>query len=204
VHRTFIQILLMRKKSVLISLVIIASLIVFAIFWYAKTKKGNLVQTISNQKTKTYTSKICGKILPSPTGYTNDYMHLFTEGEKWQLDSLIGEHEKQTSNQITIITIDSTMLGSCTLKDYATEVGNQWGVGQKSKNNGSVFAISLAPRKVFIANGYGIEKIMSNTQTQVIIDSFIIPNFKQGKMFEGTLLGLQKIMQKITPASTSQ
>jgi uncharacterized protein len=89
------------------------------------------------------------------------------------------------------------MQGKCTLQDFATEVGNQWGVGQKEKNNGCVLAISPSQRKIFISNGYGIEKQISNADTKLIVDSTIIPYFKQAKYFEGTKFGIAALMKKL-------
>ncbi|MBL0144881.1 MAG: TPM domain-containing protein [Chitinophagaceae bacterium] len=188
----------MRKKPILIILSIaVAAIAVAFTLNYIQKKKLSIKNVVITQKLKSNTDNACATIIPNPSGYVNDFVHLFTEAQRWQLDSLIGLHEKQTTNQIALVTLDSSMLGTCNLADYTKELGNQWGVGQKEKNNGCVFAICVAPKKVRINNGYGIEKLITNAETQTIIDSVIIPNYKQEKLFEGTFLGLQKLMGKI-------
>lgn len=188
----------MRKKVLIITIsIIVIGLIVWGINYITHTT-FNVKKDIFSKKIKTYNSNRCGVIIPNPHGYTNDFVSLFSKEEVSQLDSIIVAHEKRFTNQIAIITIDSNMLGKCSLKDYATEVGNEWGVGQKSKNNGCVFAIAPKLHQVFIANGYGIEKIVSNTSTKLIIDSAIIPHYKEGRFFEGTKKGLLTLMEKIS------
>jgi len=135
--------------------------------------------------------------LPAPTGYINDFERLFTDREEAILDSMIAQHEKESSNQFAVVTIDSAMLGQCSIIDYATDIGNAWGVGQKGKNNGVVFVLSAKLRMIRISNGLGIEKKLSSEATQSIINDIIIPEFKQADYFEGVRKGLLAIMEKI-------
>lgn len=144
------------------------------------------------------TSNPCEIDFPKATGYVNDYSHLFTEAEKFQLDSIISEFEKQTSNQIAIITIDSIMLGKCDVEQYTQSIGNAWGVGQQKKNNGITIGIAPSLKKIAIRNGYGIEKILTDQETKNIIDSAIIPAFKNAEYFVGIRNGLKDIFKELT------
>lgn len=139
----------------------------------------------------------CGIILPKATGYVNDFTHLFTTQQTHTLDSIIGLQEQQTTNQIAIITIDTSMLGKCTVDEYTLAIANEWGVGVKGKNNGVLIGIAPGLRKMRIQNGDGIEKILSNERTQIIIDSFFIPEFKNGNYFQGTMNGLAELIKSI-------
>ncbi len=141
----------------------------------------------------------CNIDLPKATGYVNDFTNLFTPDQRHVLDSIITFNEKQTSNEIAIVTLNSNMLGKCSLEDYAIALGKNWGVGKKEKNNGIVMAISKDLRQITIRNGYGIEKIFSNAETGSIIDSIIIPEFKKDNYFEGTRQGLLAIIEKTKP-----
>jgi uncharacterized protein len=187
----------MRKKVLIITVsIIVTGLIVWGIN-YLTHSIFNIKKAIISQKIKTYNSNKCGVIIPNPYGYTNDFVTLFSKEEIVQLDSIIEEHEKQTTNQLTIITVDTSMLGKCSLNDYATEVGNQWGVGQKEKNNGCVVAISPSQHQIFISSGYGIEKQISNVDTKHIVDSNMLPYYKQLKYFEGTKFGILALTKKL-------
>jgi uncharacterized protein len=139
----------------------------------------------------------CGISFPEPRGYTSDFVKLFNEREIIQLDSMIWQHEKETGNQIAIITVDSAMMNNCSLEEYSRQIGKNWGVGQKDKNNGVVIGIAPSLRKVTVRNGYGIESKMTDGETKIIIDSIFVPFFKQGQYFEGTRNGLFAIFEQI-------
>jgi len=49
-------------------------------------------------------------------------------------------------------------------------------------------------RKMRIQNGDGIEKILTDRETKEIIDTAFIPSFKDGKYFEGTLIGVKTLI----------
>jgi uncharacterized protein len=135
--------------------------------------------------------------IPQPKGYVNDYEKIFSYTEIEFLDSVIKDFEKKTTIQIAIVSIDTTMISNDKFDDYTLQMLRTWGVGQKDKNNGILIGISLEYRRIRIQNGYGIEKILSDKETKQIIDSNFIPRFKEGKIYEGTLNGLNAIIQKL-------
>jgi len=131
---------------------------------------------------------------PKTNGWVNDYENLFSENEEKTLDSLISEFERKTSNEIAIITIDSTNLKNQEINDFTLKLANYWGIGKKEKNNGILFCISSQLRKIRIENGFGIEKVLTNEKTKEIIDNNMIPYFKESEYYQGTLSGLYAIM----------
>jgi len=62
---------------------------------------------------------------------------------------------EESSIQIAIVTVDSTSKKK--FNDLALKIANQWGVGEKVKDNGILFAFSKLHRQIRIVNGYGIE-----------------------------------------------
>ncbi|RYD76032.1 MAG: TPM domain-containing protein [Sphingobacteriales bacterium] len=145
----------------------------------------------------TLNSSACKIVFPKAVGYVNDFYHLFSEAEKFQLDSIIGEHEKKTSNQIAIITIDSAMMGKCDINEYTINIANAWGVGQKQKNNGIVIGIAPGLKKIRIQNGNGIVKMLTDDETKKILDSTILPSFKNAQYFDGLTKGIQSIFKEL-------
>ena len=166
-------------------------LFVGAIFYSVHT--GGTASRVNKQ----LPSHPCGTAFPGARGYINDFTHLFNAEQILTLDSMISLHEKETTNQIAVITIDSTMLGKCSVDEYTLAIANEWGVGAKGKNNGVVIGIAPGMRKISIQNGYGIEKLLSNEKTQVLLDSFFIPEFKQGNYYGGTRNGLAAIIKQL-------
>lgn len=135
--------------------------------------------------------------IPPAEGRVNDFVELFTKDEEKSLDSLLKNIQKNTSIQVALATIDSTMLGDFTLEDYALEMLRAWGIGEKRKNNGILVLIAPPMRRMRVENGYGIEKYLSNEETKEIVDTVFIPHFKEGQFFEGAKNGIMALIQKL-------
>jgi uncharacterized protein len=135
--------------------------------------------------------------LPEPIGYVNDFEDILSQAQENYLDSMISEYDKKTTIQISLITIDTSMTSRNDFDDYILQMANHWGVGEKGKDNGIAIGISKGYRTMRIQNGYGIEKLLSDSETKNIIDTAFIPSFKKGEYFEGIVNGLKAIMNKL-------
>lgn len=135
--------------------------------------------------------------IPKPIGLVNDFEHLFSAKEIKELDSIIRKHQQKNSNQICIVTIDSAFTNKLNFDTFTFQLHNTWGVGEKEKNNGVVIAVSKQLRKVRINNGHGIEAILTNEQSKIIIEKIMIPQFKNEHFFEGTRNGLLAVIEHL-------
>ncbi len=136
---------------------------------------------------------------PEILGWVSDYDNLYTPSEKHSLDSLLTSFEKQTTIEIALVTLRPDMLkaDSTSLKKYSLAMANEWRVGKKDTNNGILIAISNTYRNIRINNGYGIEEVITDEETKEIIDNGFLPDFKKGKMYEGTFNGIKCLMSKL-------
>lgn len=135
--------------------------------------------------------------LPKPLGRVSDYEQVFTPVQIGQLDSLIRRFEEETTNEIAVITIDSSWVKKEAFDDYTLAIARQWGVGKKQLNNGILICFSTGYRKIRIQNGYGIEAKLTDGETAAILKKYIIPPFKKSHYFEGIKSGLLAIMAAI-------
>jgi uncharacterized protein len=120
---------------------------------------------------------------PSPARLVNDLAHMMNDHEQSQLEHKLLEYEINSSTQITVVTI--TNLGGYEVAQYAIELGNRWGVGQKGKDNGVLVLAAKDDRKVWITTGYGLEGVLTDATAGKIYRNEIVPYFKQGKYYEG-------------------
>jgi uncharacterized protein len=134
---------------------------------------------------------------PKPTGYINDFEGIFTARERASLDSLVKAFEKETTAQIVLATVDSLFSSREKYASTVTDLHNEWGVGKKGKNNGVLIVICNDYRMIRIDNGYGIEAKMTNEETKQIIETIILPEFRQQNFYEGTRKGILAIMKEI-------
>lgn len=134
------------------------------------------------------------KKYPLPEGYINDYENLFTIEQKQELDSIITNFSILTTNQICIVTVQ-TYEPYKSMKDLTTDLGNFWGVGEEDKDNGLIINISKNKRTIWIGTGLGTEKVLTDEILTNLINTKMLPFFKEGNYFEGVKTGLQELIK---------
>jgi uncharacterized protein len=135
-----------------------------------------------------------------PTGWVADFENIFTPEERFILDSLINSHELNYSNEVAIVTLtlDSILITSSEEFDnFSLTLFKKWGIGKKEKNNGIGILISTNLRKIRIDTGTGLTGKLTDEEAKKIIDTIIIPKFKNGEFYLGVLCGLQAILDEI-------
>ncbi|WP_118953303.1 TPM domain-containing protein [Taibaiella helva] len=120
---------------------------------------------------------------PSPPRLVNDLAGIMTPAQQDELERLLVDFDRTTSTQITIVTIKN--LGDYEPADYATQLGNYWGVGRKEKNNGVVILVSSEDRKINISPGQGLEGVLTDAMCGRIIRNEIAPEFRSGNYYNG-------------------
>lgn len=133
--------------------------------------------------------------LPEPASWTNDYENLFTESEQKKLDSVIARFEKETSIEISIVTIDTIKISEEKFEDLTLHMARTWYIGKADKDNGILIGISKGYRRIRIQNGNGIEKIITDEETKNIIEKYFIPYFRKGEYYDGTFIGLGELIK---------
>lgn len=132
---------------------------------------------------------------PEPAVFVHDYSNWLTPGQKNALEMRLRDYYDSTSTQIVVMIRPD--IGDYDLSSYSFELGERWGVGEKGKNNGVVMTIKTeAPgRGIFIATGYGTEEFLTDARTRRIIETIILPRFRQGQNFDGIQKGVEAVQQ---------
>lgn len=126
--------------------------------------------------------------------YVIDKESLFSPEQIDKLNELIAGHEKETSNEISIVSTPD-WEGHIDIKDYSVEFFNTRGIGKAELNNGVLITISRINRTTRITTGYGLENILTDSIAKGIIDDIMIPHFRKGEFFEGAYSGSQAIIE---------
>ena len=132
---------------------------------------------------------------PKPIGYVNDFENVLSSEEVTKLENLLINYEKQTSNELVIVTISKTE-NEIDFDTYALDLSKNWGVGKKSKDNGLVIVISNQLGRIRICTGTGTEKILTDEICNTILEENIIPNFKNGEIYNGIESGINALIEK--------
>lgn len=108
-------------------------------------------------------------------------------------ESLLSDHEKQTSNQFAILVVRS--LEGEILEEYSLKVAEEWKLGQRGLDNGVLILLATEDKKVRIEVGYGLEGVLTDVYCKRIIRDIMIPHFKQGDYPTGIRLGLDQLLE---------
>lgn len=133
---------------------------------------------------------------PQPTGVVNDFENILTKAAEATLELTINDHTEISDDEIAIVTTD-TLWGYDDIFSCSLALANEWGVGKKDKNNGVVIFFSAKLRELRIQNGDGITARLTDKETQVIIDQYMIDHFKSGAFYDGLQAGLDQIIKQL-------
>lgn len=128
---------------------------------------------------------------PKLTGRVVDAANLLSPEQEAQLTQLSDDIQKASSRQFVVATIPD--LQGYEISDYGYKLGTEWKIGQKDANNGILLIIAPKERKVRIEVGYGLEPIMTDAYSGLIIDNVILPKFREGDMAGGIMAGASAI-----------
>ncbi len=132
---------------------------------------------------------------PALSGRVVDDANILSASTKNELDAMLAQHEKTSGEQVVIATLDS--LQGHSIEDYGYQLGRNWGIGQKGKDNGAILIVAPNERKVRIEVGYGLEGQLTDATSRVIIESYITPQFRKGDFNAGVLAGTAGILRAL-------
>jgi len=111
-----------------------------------------------------------------------------------QIEALLREFEKTSSNQILVVVQDRLPQGYTSLEEYTNRTAEAWRVGDKDRDNGAVLFVFVGDRKVRIEVGYGLEGALPDALASRIISDEITPQFRQNRYGDGLLAGVEAII----------
>jgi uncharacterized protein len=122
-----------------------------------------------------------------PNQLVNDYSKILLPEQVQALESKLRRFDDTTSSQIVIVVVDH--LGGLEPVEYATELGESWGVGGAAFDNGIVILVSMGrntdteKRSAFIAVGRGLEGAIPDGLAGYIYDHHMVPNLRSGDYY---------------------
>jgi uncharacterized protein len=120
---------------------------------------------------------------PQPPRMVNDFAGMIDQAQQQKLEQKLVQFNRQTSTQIAVVTLND--IHGYAISDYAVRLAEQWGIGQKGRDNGILILVNPTNNKVFIATGYGLEGAVPDATANRIVDQEIIPNFKKDNFYQG-------------------
>ncbi|MDU9050685.1 MAG: TPM domain-containing protein [Candidatus Electrothrix sp. Rat3] len=136
---------------------------------------------------------VSARTIPAFKGYVNDYADMISGPVEAKLEQTLESFERTDSTQIAVLTVDS--LEGDPLGDFSIRVAEEWGIGQKGKDNGVLLLVAKKERRARLEVGYGLEGVLTDLLAGRIIDDVITPRFKSGQFDQGFEGGVEAVIQ---------
>ena len=135
-----------------------------------------------------------------PLNYVVDLADIVDDTTENRLNGYLQQLEQKTTAQLVILTIKS--LEGESIEDFSIEIAHdKWKVGQKGKDNGVLFLISLNDRKYRIEVGYGLEGVLPDSLVGSLGRNILVPFFKKGDYSNGIFAATLAIANEIASDS---
>jgi uncharacterized protein len=136
-----------------------------------------------------------GPKFPALTGRVVDDAHILSPATVQKLDGELGNLEAQTGHQVVVATVPD--LQGYEIEDYGYQLGRTWQIGRKGLNDGAILLVAPKEHKVRIEIGYGLEPVLTDALTSVILQQKVLPQFKQGHMEQGVVDGAEALIAQL-------
>jgi uncharacterized protein len=133
---------------------------------------------------------------PALTGRVVDAANILSPQVEGALDAKLSGLETTTGRQLVVVTLPS--LQGQPIEDYGYQLGRHWGIGQKGENDGALLIVAPNEREVRIEVGYGLEPVLTDALSSVIIQSAVLPRFRAGDLEGGVTAGTDAIVQQLS------
>ena len=133
---------------------------------------------------------------PALTGRVVDDAHVLPADVQASLTQKLADLEAKTSRQLVVVTLPS--LQGDEIEDFGYRLGTAWGIGQKDTKNGVLLIVAPNEHKVRIEVGYGMEGILTDALTSVILQTQVLPKFKAGDVPGGVVAGTDALIEQMS------
>jgi len=141
---------------------------------------------------------------PALSGRVVDDAHVLSPQVQADLTAKLAALEQSTSRQLVVVTLPS--LNGYDIADYGYQLLRAWGIGQKGTNNGAIFIVVPSEHRVRIEVGYGLEPILTDALSSVILQKAVLPKFHAGDIQGGIVDGTTAIIAQLSldPSAAEQ
>jgi uncharacterized protein len=133
---------------------------------------------------------------PELTGRVVDGAHILPSATQEALTQKLAALEAANGDQLIVVTVPD--LQGYEISDFGYQLGRKWGIGQKDKNNGVLLLVAPKEHKVRIEVGYGLEPVLTDGMSSVILQRDVLPRFRTGDYAGGVTAGVDDIIKQVS------
>ncbi len=142
------------------------------------------------------TSALADPKFPALTGRVVDDAQILSPAAEQQLSAELAQLEAQTGHQMVVATVPD--LQGYEIEEFGYQLGRAWALGRKGEDDGAILLVAPKERKVRVEVGYGLEGVLTDALSSVILQTKVLPQFREGRMEQGVVDGAQAIIQQLS------
>lgn len=116
--------------------------------------------------------------LPALTGRVVDNADLIDAATEAAIVGKLEAFEQRSSDQVVVATIPS--LDGEAIEPFANRLFRAWELGQAGEDNGVLLVVARDDRRMRIEVGYGLEGLLTDLHSKLIIENTLVPAFRAG------------------------
>jgi uncharacterized protein len=132
---------------------------------------------------------------PELTGRVVDNAQLLSPETEQKLTDQLAGLEQQTGRQLVVVTLPD--LQGYEIEEYGYQLGRAWQIGRKGEDDGALLIVAPTDRKVRIEVGYGLEGVLTDALSSVILQRAVLPEFRAGRFEQGVVNGTNEIVAQL-------
>jgi len=130
--------------------------------------------------------------------YVNDFASIIDADTEARIVERLTEYRSTTGVELTVLTITSRESYSDlpSIESFAKELFNTWGIGDAERNDGVLLLVARDDREMRIQLGAAYGPVYDG-RMQRVIDSIILPEFREDKYAIGIENGVDGIIERL-------
>lgn len=132
---------------------------------------------------------------PPLTGRVVDDARLLSPATEQRLSNELAALEDRTGHQLVVATVPD--LQGYEIEDYGYQLGRAWALGRKGVDDGAILLVAPGERKVRVEVGYGLEPVLTDALSSLIIQRKVLPAFRDGDMEKGVVDGTEALIAQL-------
>ncbi|PWB80065.1 MAG: hypothetical protein C3F11_18975 [Methylocystaceae bacterium] len=137
---------------------------------------------------------------PPLAGRVVDQANIIPAPARAAVETKSKDLEDKSGIQLVVATVAS--LQGSDIETFANGLFRSWKLGEAKKNNGVLFLIAPSERKMRIEVGYGLEGVLTDALSKIIISTAVAPKFKANDFGAGVERGVDAIIEVLSGDSS--
>lgn len=130
--------------------------------------------------------------------YVADYANVLDDEVEGLIVLNNDQLDKGCGAQIVVVTVDT--VGSTTIENYAYTLFNEWGIGDKAKNNGLLILLAIQDGNYWLMPGKGLQDYLTAGDLDEMAAEYLLPSAQQGNYQEGVRQLFSACFEKVSIA----